>query len=31
MHACGHDMHMTCFIGTARWLASIRIAGPGRS
>ncbi|MGC8639732.1 MAG: amidohydrolase [Isosphaeraceae bacterium] len=20
-HACGHDMHMTCFVGTARWLA----------
>ncbi len=21
MHACGHDVHMSCFIGTARWLA----------
>jgi hippurate hydrolase len=20
MHACGHDMHMACFVGTARWL-----------
>ena len=24
MHACGHDIHMTCFIGTARMLASLR-------
>jgi hippurate hydrolase len=24
MHACGHDMHMCCFIGTARWLAEHR-------
>ncbi|AMV36871.1 amidohydrolase [Planctomyces sp. SH-PL62] len=21
MHACGHDLHMTCFITTAAWLA----------
>lgn len=24
MHACGHDLHMTVFTGTARMLASIR-------
>jgi amidohydrolase len=24
MHACGHDMHMTCFIGTARMLAALK-------
>jgi amidohydrolase len=24
MHACGHDVHMTCFVGTARWLAAHR-------
>ncbi len=24
MHACGHDIHMTCFVGTARWLATHR-------
>lgn len=24
MHACGHDMHMTCFIGTARALVQTR-------
>jgi hippurate hydrolase len=24
MHACGHDIHMTCLIGTARYLAEHR-------
>ncbi len=24
MHACGHDMHMTCWVGTARVLASLK-------
>ena len=24
MHACGHDMHMTCWIGTARTLAALK-------
>ena len=24
MHACGHDMHMACFIGTARVLARLK-------
>jgi len=24
MHACGHDMHMTCWIATARCLATLR-------
>ncbi len=24
MHACGHDMHMTCWVGTARVLANMK-------
>ena len=24
MHACGHDMHMTCWVGTARALAAMK-------
>lgn len=24
MHACGHDMHMTCWLGTARMLAAMK-------
>jgi hippurate hydrolase len=24
MHACGHDMHMTCWLGTARALAALK-------
>jgi hippurate hydrolase len=24
MHACGHDVHMTCLVGTALWLAEHR-------
>lgn len=29
MHACGHDMHMTCWVGTARVLASVKDAWKG--
>src|SRR4029077_11266771 len=24
MHACGHDMHMTCWVGTARLLVALK-------
>jgi amidohydrolase len=29
MHACGHDMHMTCWIGTARTLAALKDSWQG--
>jgi hippurate hydrolase len=29
MHACGHDMHMTCFIGVARVLAGMKDSWQG--
>jgi hippurate hydrolase len=29
MHACGHDLHMTCFVGVARWLAAHKHAWSG--
>ncbi|GIW87195.1 MAG: putative amidohydrolase [Isosphaeraceae bacterium] len=29
MHACGHDVHMTCLVGVARWLADHRDAWRG--
>lgn len=29
MHACGHDVHMTCLTGAARWLAGNRDAWKG--
>ena len=29
MHACGHDVHMTCFVGVATWLAEHRDAWSG--
>ncbi len=30
MHACGHDVHMTVLVGTARWLAAHRDRWSGR-
>jgi amidohydrolase len=29
MHACGHDMHMTCWVGTARSLAAMKNSWQG--
>jgi amidohydrolase len=29
MHACGHDIHMTCLVGTARYLAANKPAWRG--
>jgi hippurate hydrolase len=29
MHACGHDMHMTCWVGTARVLVNMKDAWQG--
>lgn len=29
MHACGHDVHMTCWVGTARVLAASKAAWSG--
>jgi hippurate hydrolase len=29
MHACGHDVHMTCLVGTARLLAELRSTWKG--
>ena len=29
MHACGHDIHMTCLVGTARVLAELKSAWKG--
>jgi hippurate hydrolase len=29
MHACGHDMHMTCWVGTARVLSALKAQWKG--